>query len=253
MQALLAGLSTPGPVVLELPEPMWNVLAETDTSNNRGLRGIPTNIEQLKVRGITASPLKRELEATKKVQYALALPGVKKEIEQLSQRLQGQVLLDEDFLLSKFSDEISDNPYRVVHIASHGFFGGAPEQNFIMTYDHKLNMNQLGQLLQPKQLAEKPIELLTLSACQTAEGDDRSPLGLAGIALKSGARSILGTLWPIADEAAQQMLPSFYDSLIQPENSKARALQQAQISLLKQEEYSHPFFWSAFILIGNWL
>jgi len=133
------------------------------------------------------------------------------------------------------------------------FFGGAPEQNFLMTFDHKLNMNQLGSILKPKQLSDKPIELLTLSACQTAEGDDRSPLGMAGIALKSGARSILGTLWPIADNAAQQMLPSFYKNLIQTQTTKAKALQKAQLKLLKQKEFEHPFFWSAFILIGNWL
>jgi len=260
MQALLSGLSQPGPVVLELPEIMWDSLAQNTSGSNRGLRGIPATIDQLKpidqfkARGISYSMLERNVDMTNKVQQALALPGVKQEIKALSELLQGQVLLDEKFLLDSFSSEVTKKPYRVVHIASHGFFGGAPEQNFLMTYDRKLNMNQLGSILQPKQLAEQPIELLTLSACQTAEGDDRSPLGLAGIALKSGARSILGTLWPIADEAAQQLLPSFYSSLSRTQSmTKAKALQTAQIKLLKQEQFKHPFFWSAFILIGNWL
>ncbi|MCU7836842.1 MAG: tetratricopeptide repeat protein [gamma proteobacterium symbiont of Taylorina sp.] len=258
MQTLLAGLSQPGPVVLELPELMWNSLAQNTGNNNRGLRGLPATIDQLKpddlkIRGISYSAPARKIDITGKVQQALALPGVEQEIKALSELMQGQVLQNENFLLQRFTTEVTEKPYRIVHIASHGFFGGAPEQNFLMTYDHKLNMNQLSNLLQPKQLAEQPIELLTLSACQTAEGDDRSPLGLAGIALKSGARSILGTLWPIADEAAQQLLPSFYYNLSQAQMTKAKALQAAQIQLLKQEKYRHPFFWSAFLLIGNWL
>jgi len=253
MRALLAGLSQPGPVVLELPSSMWEGLANQSTNNKRGIRGISTTIEQLKPQANKRSITKHKADTINKVQQALALPGVKQEINQLSKNLQGQVLLDNNFLLNNFVRDIKDNPYQVVHIASHGFFGGAPEQNFLMTFDHKLNMNQLGSILKPKQLSDKPIELLTLSACQTAEGDDRSPLGMAGIALKSGARSILGTLWPIADNAAQQMLPSFYKNLIQTQTTKAKALQKAQLKLLKQKEFEHPFFWSAFILIGNWL
>jgi CHAT domain-containing protein len=253
MHALLAGLSQPGPVVLELPDAMWDGLVNQSSNNNRGIRGTSTTIKQLKPQEKDRSITERKVDMVNKVQQALALPGVEKEINQLSKHLQGQVLLDKNFLLSNFVSDISENPYRVVHIASHGFFGGSPEQNFLMTYDHKLNMDQLGSILKPKQLSDKPIELLTLSACQTAEGDDRSPLGMAGIALKSGARSILGTLWPIADDAAQQMLPSFYNNLIQTQTTKAKALQSAQLKLLKQKEFSHPFFWSAFILIGNWL
>jgi len=259
MQILLAGLSKPGPVVLELPDAMWSNLIQKTTRSSRGLRGMPTTIAQLKppaklkTRKIDQRSLLERKADMDKVQQALALPGVKQEIEQLTKSMQGKVLLDDNFLLKRFSSEVAEKSYRVVHIASHGFFGGAPEQNFIMTYDRKLNMNQLGNILQPKRLAEKPIELLTLSACQTAEGDDRSPLGLAGVALKSGARSILGTLWPIADNAAQQMLPAFYDNLIQPQATKAKALQLAQLNLLKQKEFEHPFFWSPFVLIGNWL
>lgn len=143
--------------------------------------------------------------------------------------------------------------YRIIHIASHGFLGGTPDQNFIMTYDKCLNMNHLEDYIKPKQLAEQPIELITLSACQTAEGDDRSPLGLAGVALKSGARRVIGSLWPVSDKATQLLLSEFYLYLKDKNVSKAQALRQAQLSLIKTDVFEHPFYWSAFILMGNWL
>jgi CHAT domain-containing protein len=183
----------------------------------------------------------------------LALPGVKKEINQLSQLLEGEVLLDADFRLKRFISEVRKHPYRIVHIASHGFFGNKVEDNYILTYDDKLDMNRLASLLKPKQLAERPLELLVLSACQTAEGNDRTPLGLSGVALKSGARSALGSLWPVYDEATQHLLPAFYKQFSKPGVSKAQALQKAQLELLGREEFSHPGFWAAFILVGNWL
>jgi CHAT domain-containing protein len=97
------------------------------------------------------------------------------------------------------------------------------------------------------------VELLTLSACQTAEGDDRSPLGLTGVAIQSGARSALGSLWPVSDQATQRLLTGFYRHLLDPALSKAESLQRAQRELLAEPEFRHPFFWSAFILVGNWL
>lgn len=162
-------------------------------------------------------------------------------------------MLNEDLQKDRFSKELKEKAYKVIHIASHGFFGGAPEQNFIMTYDSILNMNQLEALIRPKQFAESPVELVTLSACQTAEGDDRSPLGLSGVALKSGARSALGSLWPVSDHAAQELLPIFYHFLENDSVSKAEALQKAQLMLMQDERFQHPYYWASFILIGNWL
>jgi CHAT domain-containing protein len=124
-----------------------------------------------------------------------------------------------------------------------------------MTFDRRLDMNLLETLLRPKQLADQPVELITLSACQTAEGDDRSPLGLTGVVVKSGARSALGSLWPVSDLAAQELFPAFYALLDDPDSpsSKAEALRKAQLLLLEQEAFRHPFYWSSFILVGNWL
>jgi CHAT domain-containing protein len=255
INALLAGMSEAGPVVLELPEAIWNAYrSPAIESPARGLRGWPAALQQSSSPGtsLTETRTARGADANR-VKQALALPGVEKEIHALSELLKGQVVFNRDFQLQRFSTEIEAHSFSVVHIASHGYFGGTPEQNFIMTYDKLLNMNALEALVKPKQFAERPVEIISLSACQTAEGDDRSPLGLTGIALKSGARSALGTLWPVSDAAAQQLFPAFYTLLKDPTVSKAEALRQAQCLLMRQEEFHHPFYWSPFILVGNWL
>jgi CHAT domain-containing protein len=94
------------------------------------------------------------------------------------------------------------------------------------------------------------IDLLTLSACETAEGNDRAPLGFAGAAIRARARSVVGTLWPVSDEAASQFMESFYRSMRQ--HGKAEAFAEAQRSLIESPRFSHPFYWAPLVLIGNW-
>ncbi|MFH0726595.1 MAG: CHAT domain-containing protein [Pseudomonadota bacterium] len=255
MSTLLAGMSKPGPVVMELPQPLWDAYRETEAQQpERGVRGAPMVVQPL---GSSEKPAMETRAArgaeADQVKQALALPGVEKEIRELSELLKGQVVFNEDFQLERFRSEVEKHPFSVIHIASHGYFGGAPDQNFIMTFDKLLSMGVLEAMVKPKQFAERPVEMIALSACQTAEGDDRSPLGLTGIALKSGARSALGTLWPVSDAAAQALFPAFYKLLKDPAVTKAEALRQAQLFLMHQEEFRHPFFWSPFILVGNWL
>lgn len=271
-RTLLAGMSRPGPVVSDLPTHLWNQLSKVNLSDfNRSVRGLSIKVippEEQKIfnpqNSLTSSaagqPMSRKKagnetteNTAEKVKELLTLPGVEKEIESLSKNLYGQKLMNSEFLLDRFSSEMKEQNYRIVHVASHGFFGGTPEENFIMTYDKIMNMNLLEEFIKPKQFADLPVELLTLSACQTAEGDDRSPLGLSGVALKSGARSVLGSLWPVSDTATQLLLSSFYKYLNSSDISKAKALQKAQIDLIKTKEFNHPFYWSAFILVGNWL
>jgi len=149
--------------------------------------------------------------------------------------------------------DVTEGSYRVVHIASHGFFGGTAEDSWLMAHDELLDMNELSQLFKPKEFADEPIELLILSACQTAEGNDRAPLGLSGVALTSGARSVLGTLWVVADQATSELMQSVYSQLGEANNSKAEALRKAQIQSLASDDFSHPFYWAPFVLIGSWL
>ena len=81
----------------------------------------------------------------------------------------------------------------------------------------------------------------------------RAALGLAGVAIKAGARSALGTLWPVNDEAASKLVIDFYRNLVDAETSRAKALQQAQMKMIKDARYEHPGYWSAFLLISSWL
>jgi CHAT domain-containing protein len=114
-------------------------------------------------------------------------------------------------------------------------------------------MGRLEQFLGLSKFRTDAVELLTLSACETAAGDDRAALGLAGLAIKAGARSALATLWVVNDPAAAAMVSHFYRDLQSPGASKASALRQAQLKLPEDPRYRHPNYWSAFLLIGNWL
>lgn len=182
------------------------------------------------------------------------LPYVPQEINQLQQHLKGsKPLLNEEFTPERLQQELGDNSYPVVHIATHGVFGIVPEDTFLITgSQEKLTINALDGLLRRTSPLE-PIELLTLTACQTAIGDERSALGLAGVALQAGARSALASLWSIEDAATARMSELFYQGLSNPGTNKAQALQQAQIALLEEERYAHPAYWAPYILIGNWL
>lgn len=190
---------------------------------------------------------------TESVQGFAALPGVKSEIDSIAAQLPGTELLDQDFLASRFRSDLASTPYTIVHIASHGEFGPSAQETFVLTHDSRINLNELEGMLGGTNYRDQPVQLLVLSACETAAGDDRSALGLAGVAVKAGARSALATLWSVSDFASMQLVGDFYKGLRQPGESKAQALRQAQLALLSDRRYRHPYYWSAFLLIGNWL
>jgi CHAT domain-containing protein len=162
------------------------------------------------------------------------------------------LLLDQEFTVNNLAQALRNTPYSILHIASHGQFDSDPHQTFLLTYDDKLTMNQLEQLIQLHERRKHPVELLTLSACQTAVGDEQAALGLAGIALKAGARSALATLWFIDDKATARLIKEFYRQLHQQQRSKAKSLQRAQQLLLQDSRYQHPALWAPFLLIGHW-
>ncbi len=162
-------------------------------------------------------------------------------------------MLNAPFTIDAFRREAESGTYRFVHIASHGVFGGSAAASFMLAYDDLLTLDGLQSLLNTEGFRTSPIELLSLSACETAEGDDRSPLGLSGAAIKARAKSVLGSLWPVEDTSARKTMEGFYGALAAPGRSKAQALRQSQLDLLRSAEFSHPFFWAPFVLIGNWL
>ncbi len=187
------------------------------------------------------------------VQGFPALPHVATELKNINETFGGQILQDKSFQLNNVQKELKQTPYNIVHIASHGQFKSEAQENFVLTFDSKLNMDSLEQLIGLSRYRNEPIELLTLSACQTAAGDDRAALGLAGIAIKAGARSAVATLWFINDQAASTLVTEFYNQLKENKVTKAQAIKNAQVHLIKNTPYQHPYFWSPFLLIGNWL
>jgi CHAT domain-containing protein len=181
------------------------------------------------------------------------LPNVDEELHQIASQFPGDIMVNQSFRRGYLQQALVKTPYRIVHIASHGQFSGDVRDNFVLAYDGKIDMDHLGELMGYNRFHDKPVELLTLSACQTAAGDEQAALGLAGIAVKAGVRSALASLWFINDPASSSLVSAFYQTLKQPSMSKAKALQQAQWQLLADKRYRHPGYWAPFLLIGNWL
>lgn len=184
---------------------------------------------------------------------ALALPGVAKEMSALHGILPGTRLQDAGFTLEALHHATESTPYSIIHVASHGIFGGTADTSYILTYDDLLTLDGLQDMLKTAQTQKNPIEILSLSACETAAGNDRAPLGISGAAMKARAKSVLGTLWPVDDEAAVSVMSQFYRGVAQLGQSKARSLQEAQLQLIRNPKLAHPFYWAPFELIGNWL
>jgi len=182
-----------------------------------------------------------------------ALPGVKVELNQIATEVSSKVLLNQNFTESNLQNQIKASAFPVVHLATHGQFSSNPEETFILTWDDKIKVKEFEKLLRNREQGNStPSELLVLSACQTAAGDKRAALGLAGVAVRSGARSILATLWSVKDESTAELMTEFYQ-LLSRGVGKAEALRMAQLKLLQQSKYAHPFYWAAFLLVGNWL
>ena len=162
-------------------------------------------------------------------------------------------LLNESFTQANLEEQLATQKYSALHWKTHGVFSSMPAETFLVAYQEGITANELSDLVRiaSEQQAE-PLELVVLSACETAQGDRRAVLGLAGIAVRAGARSTLSTLWRADDRANTQLMDGFYQGL-QAGLNKAQALQAAQKSLLLEEGYPAPYFWAPYVLVGNWL
>ena len=183
------------------------------------------------------------------------LPGVEVELSKIGTHVESEVLLNDSFTENNVQVAMDAISYPIVHFATHGTFSSNAEDTFILTWDDKINVHELNSLLRTNDLASaKPIELLVFSACETANGDQRAALGIAGIAVRAGARSTIASLWSVNDQATSEFMVKFYQGLANPEVTKAQALRDAQLSILQDPQYrGHPYFWAPFILVGNWL
>ena len=185
-----------------------------------------------------------------------ALPNVKVELDAIKSKVANtRVLLNKQFTKNAIEDAVQSLSVPVVHLATHGQFSSKAEDTFILTYsDQVINVRDLNGLLQSRETNQRgAIELLVLSACSTAAGDKKAALGIAGVAIRSGARSTLASLWSVDDEGTSIIMREFYTQLKQPNITKAKAIKQAQINMLKNPQYEHPYYWAPFVLVGNWL
>ncbi|MFN6568132.1 CHAT domain-containing protein [Dendronalium sp. ChiSLP03b] len=194
-------------------------------------------------------------------EFFAALVNVPKELDQIKQAFPAsQKLLNQEFTAKTIEKQLKLN-FPVVHLATHGLFSSNPQKNFIITGDGKsISINELSALLKEPGTT---VELLVLSACETATGDERAVLGLAGMAVRSGARSTLATLWPVGDASTTKFMGEFYEHLKKPAGKQADALRNAQLSLLESLKMNppfpelknlppHPYYWAPYVLIGNW-
>ncbi|NJN23060.1 MAG: CHAT domain-containing protein [Leptolyngbya sp. RL_3_1] len=172
----------------------------------------------------------------------------------LTQQAISTILLNQKFTREALEAQVQQSDYPIVHLATHGQFGSSAEDTFVVAWDQTINAYQLNDLLRrSEQARQQPIELLVLSACQTAAGDQRAALGLAGMSVQAGARSTLASLWQIDDESSAALISHFYQHLAEKGHTKAQALRQAQLDLISHPDFRHPAHWSAFVLVGNWL
>ncbi len=191
-------------------------------------------------------------------QYSKPLPSVVKEVKEIKKLYpkNSKTFLNEKLTKSIFKAEMkmeSPPAYTMIHIASHSYFTPDPENNYLLLYDGYVTMDSLESLLKSWQFKEHPLQLLTLSACNTAKGDDyKARLGLAGVSIKAGVESTLANLWLVNDRAATELSVAFYEHLQNQKLTKAQALQEAQKELMKKKDFQHPYYWAPLILIGNW-
>jgi CHAT domain-containing protein len=183
-----------------------------------------------------------------------ALANINSELKKIQSEVTSQVLLNQTFTTSKLREQVQALPFPIVHLATHGQFSSNADETFVLAWDKPIKVNELSSLLRDRDdFQTQAIELLVLSACETAEGDKRAALGLAGIAVQAGARSTLASLWSLDDQSGAVFVGQFYRELAKGNVSKAEALRQAQLTLLRDPNFRHPRYWAPYVLLGNWL
>ncbi len=204
------------------------------------------------------------------------LPAVEAEVSLIAEGLgEGDAFLNEDFVLETLQSQIDKEDYGIIHLATHATFeSGNLENSYIQLWDEKLPLEKLNDL----RLDQEDLSMIILSACNTAVGDRSAEYGFAGLAVGAGAQSALASLWPVNDEGTLGFMTQFYDRLAEA-TVPTEALQHAQIRLISGDvgirdgeiyglndevladlpalresgrwDFSHPFYWSAFTMIGN--
>ena len=190
-----------------------------------------------------------------------ALANVPEELRRIKAIFpQSRQLLNQEFTATSIEQQLQTG-FSVIHLATHGIFSSDPQQTFIVTGDRNIiDINTLSNLLDSGN-STKP-DLVVLSACDTATGDERAILGLAGVAVRSGSTT-LASLWSVGDASTAQLMSQFYREFENPTATKVDALQKAQLSLIESLRTNpplpelkqlppHPYYWAPYVLVGNW-
>ncbi|KPA16581.1 secreted protein containing Filamentous hemagglutinin [Candidatus Magnetomorum sp. HK-1] len=186
------------------------------------------------------------------VQEFSPLPSVINELYDIQKIMNSKkIFINQAYTYPAITENLKYEAYDIVHLATHGVFGGTAKDSFLLTYEDKVNMNQLEKLMSLGKSEKHSIDLLTLSACQTALGNERAALGLAGVAVKAGVRSAVATLWYVDDEATSLAIREFYRQIKNTSLSKSKSLQAAQKMLISNPRYRHPVYWAPFLMIGS--
>ena len=181
-----------------------------------------------------------------------ALNGVYSELA-IASRQENDLLLNRQFTPERLLDQLNKTSASVLHLATHAQFSSNPQTTFLLMWQKLLNIKEFSSIIQNRfKIGSNPIKLLVLSACDTASGDRRAALGLAGVAVRSGALSTVATLWRINDDSTSELMKHFYQHL--DRSGKAEALRQAQLELWQtaDKDWRVPAFWSAYVIIGDW-
>jgi CHAT domain-containing protein len=203
----------------------------------------------------------------------LPLPSVPIELQTISSQWQGKYFLNSTFTLDNLKTQHSEKQFRIIHLATHAeFLSGKLSNSYIQLWNTRLQLDRMDSL----NWRNPQVELLVLSACRTALGDRESELGFTGLAVKSGAKSALGSLWYVDDGGTLGLMSEFYQQL-RGSIIKSEALQLAQQAMIsgkvrmengqlvtagdklnlpgnsqqQDQDFSHPYYWSSFTMIGN--
>jgi CHAT domain-containing protein len=210
------------------------------------------------------------------------LPAVSVEVPTLTQQIwQGTGYLDNQVTLQQFQSLAQREQFSIIHLATHAEFNpGNVNQSFIQFWDGRLTLPNLRKIALNQKWSTTPtLELLVLSACQTALGNDQAELGFTGLAVQTGVKTAIGSLWSVSDEGSLGLMSEFYRNL-KTAPIRAAALRNAQVGMLRGQvkvangklqltdgtqvtlpaaiaqrqniNLTHPYFWSAFTVVGNW-
>jgi CHAT domain-containing protein/tetratricopeptide (TPR) repeat protein len=173
------------------------------------------------------------------------------EFNRIQQGIPATSLLNQNFTRERFEAALRQDAYPIVHLSTHGKFYSDATQTALLAWDQPLSLQRLRQILKRSNSQDASIELLVLSACETAKGDQRSILGIAGAAAQAGARSTVASLWLVDESSTVEMMGHFYDGLRQG-LPKSAALRAAKLALIQDPDFAHPYYWAPFILVGGW-